>query len=98
MLRHLKKLRSGKFDIILLDLSMPEKNGFDTLKQILDVGRGVKVLILSMYPEDQYAVRLMKAGASACLLKDDTLPKQLVEAVQEVAAGKKHISPALAEL
>src|SRR5271157_4671668 len=60
----LKKLRVGKWDVVLLDLSMPEKNGFDTLKQIMDGDSGVKVLILSMYPEDQYAVRLMKAGAS----------------------------------
>ena len=93
----LKILRTAKIDIILLDISMPEKNGFDTLKQIVEGGSGAKVLILSMYPEDQYAVRLMKAGASGYLTKD-TAPEQLVEAIRKVMAGKKHISPSLAEL
>src|SRR5512135_2905752 len=60
----LKKLRAGKLDIVLLDISMPEKNGIDTLRQIMDGNSNAKVLILSMYPEDQYAVRLMKSGAS----------------------------------
>jgi DNA-binding NarL/FixJ family response regulator len=93
----LNKLRSEKFDVVLLDISMPEKNGFDTTKQILEGNIGTKVLILSMYPEDQYAVRLMKAGASGYMTKD-TAPEQLVDAIRKVAAGKKHISPSLAEL
>lgn len=93
----LKMLRNEKFDIILLDLSMPEKNGNDTLKLILERNKEAKVLILSMYPEDQYAVRLMKAGASGYLTKE-TAPEQLVEAIRSVVAGKKHISPTLAEL
>jgi DNA-binding NarL/FixJ family response regulator len=93
----LKKLRTGKFDVVLLDLSMPEKNGFDTLKQIMDGSSVVKVLILSMYPEDQYAIRLMKAGASGYMTKD-AAPDQLVEAIRKVVAGKKHISQSLAEL
>jgi two-component system invasion response regulator UvrY len=62
---------------VLLDISMPEKNGFDTLNQIMNGNSGAKVLILSMYPEDQYAVRLMKAGASGHMTKD-TAPEQLV--------------------
>ena len=73
------------------------KNGIDTLKQIIDKNKAAKVLILSMYPEDQYAVRLMKAGASGYMTKD-VAPKQLVEAIHQVVAGKKHISPTLAEL
>ena len=93
----LKILRTAKMDVILLDISMPEKNGFDTLKQIVEGESGAKVLILSMYPEDQYAVRLMKAGASGYMTKD-TAPEQLVEAIRKVVAGKKHISPSLAEL
>jgi len=92
----LKILRAGKFDVVLLDISMPEKNGFDTLMQILD-GHTAKVLILSMYSENQYAVRLMKAGASGYMTKD-TAPEQLVEAIRKVVAGRKHISPTLAEL
>lgn len=93
----LKKLRVGKWDVVLLDISMPEKNGFDTLKQIMEGHSRAKVLILSMYPEDQYAVRLMKAGASGYMTKD-AAPEQLIEAIRKVVAGNKHISPALAEL
>ena len=76
---------------------MPEKNGIDTLKRIIDAEKDAKVLMLSMYPEEQYAVRLMKAGASGYLTKE-TAPEQLVEAIRTVFAGKKHISPNLAEL
>jgi len=93
----LKKIREGKWDVVLLDVSMPEKNGIDTLKQIMDGNSGAKVLILSMYAEDQYAVRLLKAGASGYMTKD-TAPEQLVDAIRKVVAGKKYISPLLAEL
>ncbi len=93
----LKMLRAEKFDVILLDISMPEKNGIDTLKLVLERNKDARILILSMYPEDQYAVRLMKAGASGYLTKE-TAPEQLVEAIRSVVAGKKHISPTLAEL
>jgi two-component system, NarL family, invasion response regulator UvrY len=93
----LKMIRADNWDVVLLDISMPEKNGVDTLKQIMEINRDTKVLILSMYPEEQYAVRLMKAGASGYLTKE-TAPEQLVEAIHTVVAGKKHISPHLAEL
>jgi two-component system invasion response regulator UvrY len=93
----LKKLRTEKYDVILLDISMPEKNGIDTMKQILERDGDARVLILSMYPEDQYAVRLMKAGASGYLTKE-TAPEQLVDAIRNIVAGKKHISATLSEL
>jgi DNA-binding NarL/FixJ family response regulator len=93
----LKMIRAEKWDIILLDISMPEKNGLDTLKQIMDQNKNAKVLILSMYPEDQHAVRLMKAGAAGYLTKE-TAPENLVEAIRTVVSGKKHISPTLSEL
>ena len=93
----LKKTREGEWDVILLDVSMPGKNGVDTLKQIMGENRGGKVLILSMYPEDQYAVRLLKAGAAGYMTKE-TAPWELVEAIRKVAQGRKYISPALAEL
>lgn len=86
-----------EWDVMLLDISMPEKNGIDTLKQIMDDNKEAKVLVLSMYPEDQYAVRLMKAAASGYMTKD-AAPEQLVEAIRKIAAGKKFISPVLAEL
>ncbi|ADL56067.1 response regulator [Gallionella capsiferriformans] len=93
----LKMIRAEKWDIVLLDISMPEKNGIDALKQIMDENKSVKVLILSMYPEDQYAVRMMKAGASGYMTKE-TAPEQLVEAIRQVVAGKKYISATLSEL
>jgi DNA-binding NarL/FixJ family response regulator len=93
----LKMMRTEKWDVILLDISMPEKNGIDTLKQIMERNKGAKVLILSMYPEDQHAVRLMKTGASGYLTKE-TAPEKLVEAIRTVVSGRKHISPSLSEL
>lgn len=86
-----------KWDVMLLDISMPEKNGSDTLKQIMAENKNAKVMMLSMYAEDQYAVRLMKAGAAGYLTKD-VAPQQLIEAIRRVAGGKKQISPELAEL
>ena len=93
----LRKIYKQEWDVMLLDISMPEKNGGDTLKQIMEKNKGAKVLILSMYAEDQYAVRLMKAGASGYLTKD-VAPEQLVEAIRQVVEGKKYISQTLAEL
>lgn len=93
----MKLMRGTKWDVVLLDISMPERNGIDTLKHIIDREKDAKVLMLSMYPEGQYAVRLMKAGASGYLTKE-TAPEQLVEAIRTVFAGKKHISHSLAEL
>ena len=85
------------WDVMLLDISMPEIDGGDTLKQIIAHDKDAKVLILSMYEEDQYAVRLMKAGASGYLTKD-VAPEQLVGAIRNVYEGKKHINSTLAEL
>ncbi len=93
----LKKLRRGKFDIVLLDISMPKKDGLDTLKEIMDWNSEAKILILSIHPENSYAVRLMKAGASGYLTKD-AVPKRLVGAIRKVAEGKKYVSPNLAKL
>jgi len=93
----LKNLHRQEWDVMLLDISMPEKSGGETLKQIMDENKKAKVLILSMYAEDQYAVRLMKAGASGYLTKD-VAPMQLVDAIRKVVSGGKYISPTLAEL
>ncbi len=93
----LKIMRKQEWDIVLLDISMPEKNGIDTLKQIISMNRNSKILILSVYPEDQHAVRLVKAGASGYLTKE-AAPEQLVDAIRKIVAGRKYISPSLAEL
>lgn len=94
----LQKIREGGYwDVVLLDVSMPGKNGIDTLKQIKDEQPRLPVLVLSMYPEDQYAVRLFKAGAAGYLTKESA-PEQLVTAIRAVASGRKYINAAVAEL
>lgn len=88
---------SGAIDVALLDISMPGKSGIDALKMIRDEAPGLPVLILSMYPEEQYAVRLIRAGAAGYMTKESA-PQALVEAILRVASGKKYISPSVAEM
>ena len=88
--------QKAPFDMILLDISLPDKNGIDVLKQLKLINPDVPVLMLSMHAEDQYAVRSMKAGAAGYLNKQSA-PSQLVNAIRTVASGKKYISGELAE-
>lgn len=88
--------RKKKLDFILLDISMPGRNGLDTLKQIRSDGNNTPVLILSVQPEDQYAIRVLKAGASGFLNKDSA-PEELLNAVNQVLNGRKYISASIAE-
>jgi two-component system, NarL family, invasion response regulator UvrY len=90
-------LRLGNCDILLLDIAMPGRNGLDTLKSVRQEFPQVKVLVLSMYPEDQFGLRALKAGAVGYLNKASA-PDVLLEAVERVASGRRYISPALAEL
>ncbi|MDH4233997.1 MAG: response regulator transcription factor [Gallionella sp.] len=90
-------LRSNDCDIALIDISMPGMNGVDLLKQIREEKPKLPVLIISIYPEDQYAVRLIKAGAAGYLAKG-CAPAVVVDAVRQIAGGKKYISPAVAEM
>jgi two-component system, NarL family, invasion response regulator UvrY len=83
-------------NVILLDISMPGRNGLDTLKQIRSQGVNSPVLMLSMHSEDQYAIRALKAGASGFLNKE-AATEELLTAVHKVLAGKKYITPAIAE-
>lgn len=84
-------------DVLLMDIAMPERNGIETLKRVMDTNPEIAVMILSMHPESQYAVRLLKSGASGYLTKE-CAPDQLLSAVRKVARGRKFISPALAEI
>ncbi len=95
-LEALQICRKEKLDFILLDISMPGRNGLDTLKQIRSDGNNTPVLILSVQPEDQYAIRVLKAGASGFLNKDSA-PEELLNAVNQVLSGKKYISSSIAE-
>lgn len=84
------------YDVVLLDISMPDKHGVEVLKQLKINQPQLPVLMLSMHPEEQYALRSMKAGAAGYLNKQSA-PLQLVTAIRQVASGKKYISTELAE-
>jgi two-component system, NarL family, invasion response regulator UvrY len=91
----LRLVREQEWDLILLDISMPG-GGLDALKQIRQEKPRLPVLVLSVHPEDQYAVRVLKAGASGYITKD-TSPDELKRAIRKVSLGGKFISTALAE-
>lgn len=89
-------IRRAPFDVVVLDLNMPGPSGLDTLKQIKAEQPRLPVLVLSMHSEDQYALRVLRAGASGYLTKESA-PDQLVKAIRRVAEGGKYVSPAVAE-
>jgi two-component system, NarL family, invasion response regulator UvrY len=85
-----------EFDVVLLDISMPVMNGLDILKQLKSQKPRLAVLLLSVHPEEQYALRALKAGAAGYVTKDKA-PEELISAIRAVASGKKYISPSLAQ-
>ena len=92
----IQRVRAGDIDVLLLDISLPDRNGIDILKQLKKEFPSLAVLMLTMHREDQYAIRAMKAGASGYLNKQSA-PAELVTALREVAHGRKYISAALAQ-
>ncbi len=92
----LHKIRNEKFDIVISDISMPGRSGLESLKQVKEEFPKLPVLILSMYSEDQYAIRVLKAGASGYLTKDSA-PEELVKAVKQIVSTGRYISPAVAD-
>jgi two-component system invasion response regulator UvrY len=92
----LEKVQNGHWDVVLLDISMPGRGGLDVLRQLRGEKPKLPVLVLSMHSEDQYAVRVLKAGAAGYLTKDSA-PEQLVNAIRRVIRGRKYISPSVAE-
>ena len=93
----LELIWKNKYDLILLDISMPGQNGLQTLKEIKKHDKDLPVLMLSMHAEQQYAMRAIKAGASGYLTKD-TASTQLVNAIRKINDGRKYISPEVADL
>lgn len=89
-------MRKNHFDLVLLDIALPDKHGIDVLKQLRAEQPDIKIILLSMYPEDQYGLRALKAGASGYINKQSA-PEKLVGAIQQVINGKKYISDNLAE-
>jgi two-component system invasion response regulator UvrY len=88
--------RTIEHDLVLLDLSMPEANGLEVLKQLKRERPKVPVLILTMHDEHQFAIRALKSRASGYVMKD-TMPAELVSAIRKVAAGGRYLSHSLAE-
>jgi DNA-binding NarL/FixJ family response regulator len=93
----IKSLKQVRPNVIILDVSLPGRSGLEVLKQVKALYPEIAVLILSMYPEDQFAIRMLKAGASGYLNKD-TPPETLIEAVRTIAKGEEYISPDVANL
>lgn len=95
-LQAIKAVRENAFDVMLLDISLPDRSGIEVLKQIKKEQSKLTVLMLSMHTEHEFAVRALKAGAAGYLNKQSA-PSQLVTAIRQVAAGEKYISAALAQ-
>ncbi len=92
----LNKISNNDYDIVLLDISLPDINGLEVLKEIKKKKRRLPVLVLSMYPEENYAARALKSGAQGYLTKASA-SDELLKAVRQILSGKKYISPAFAE-
>jgi two-component system invasion response regulator UvrY len=92
----LNMISKKELDLVVLDIAMPGRGGLDILKEIKSQKPKLPVLILSMYPEEQYAVRVLKAGASGYMTKESA-PHELINAINQISKGKKYVSPSLAE-
>jgi DNA-binding NarL/FixJ family response regulator len=92
-----KLFRKSRCNVLLLDISLPDRNGIEVLKQIKSESPDLAVLMLSMHREDQYAIRSLKAGAAGYLTKQSA-PKELVNAIRQVAGGQRYISAQLAQV
>ena len=90
-------LRKDSCEVLVLDINMPGRSGLDVLHVLKDEGSTVKVLVVSMYPEDQYAIRALKAGAYGYVNKGGD-PAVLVQAVRTVAQGRKYVTPEIAQM
>ena len=92
----LEKVRSQHWDLMILDVSMPGRSGLDALRDLKQLRPNLPVLVLSMYPEEQFGRRVLKAGASGYMTKESAT-EELIKAVRKALAGGRYVSPALAE-
>lgn len=92
----LRLVRENEYDLVLLDISLPDRNGLELLEILKKSHPKLRVLMLSMYRENQYAIRAIKSGASGYLNKQSA-PDQLVSAIKQVVTGRKYITPSVAE-
>jgi two-component system, NarL family, invasion response regulator UvrY len=93
----LKLVRNNNYDVVVLDISMPDKNGVDTLHDLKHISPDLPVLILSGYAEEQYALNLIRSGCKGYLSKDAD-SEEIIKAIRTIAGGKRYISAELAEL
>jgi DNA-binding NarL/FixJ family response regulator len=92
----LDQVRAGGWDVLVLDITMPDRSGFDILKELKHEQPDLPVLVLTIHGEEQLAVRVLRAGASGYLTKENA-PAELVKAIRKVVGGRKYISSSLAE-
>lgn len=92
----LSKIHSNEYDMVILDISMPGRNGLDALLEVKSAKPKLPVLVLSMHPEEQYALRAFKSGASGYLTKGSP-SRELLDALHKISLGKKYVSSSLAE-
>lgn len=92
----MKKFREADYDIILLDINLPGRSGLDVISDLKQIRKEVYILIISMYPEEQYAIRAMRSGASGYLTKESA-PDELLLAVKKILNGGRYITQSLAE-
>ena len=92
----LNKIRSGEFDFVILDISMPGLSGLDILKALKAVNLKINILILSIHPQRQYAIRALRMGASGYLSKNSA-PEELALAIKKISAGEKYVSSEIIE-
>jgi two-component system, NarL family, invasion response regulator UvrY len=90
-------MRRTDADVLVLDINLPGRSGLDVMHALKDEGNAIKVLVVSMYPEDQYAIRALRAGAYGYVNKGGD-PQQLVLAVHTVAQGRKYVTPEIAQM
>ncbi|HYT59861.1 MAG TPA: response regulator transcription factor [Haliangiales bacterium] len=92
----LERVRKENWDAVVLDITMPGRSGLEALKEIKEAKPRLPVLVLSMHPEDQFAVRVLKSGAAGYMTKESA-PEELVGAIKKVLTGGRYVSAALAE-
>jgi DNA-binding NarL/FixJ family response regulator len=97
LLRLVRDMKQGEWDVLITDMSMPGRNGLELIRLVKDARPKLPVLVLSMYGEEQFAVRAIRAGASGYLNKESA-SEQLVAAIRKIAGGGVHVSPAVAEV